>query len=298
MRIGMICILTAHILWGFFPLFWRLLDSIPPATLLAHRILWSFVLLVLMGGLIPRLRRSIDFSRYAGHLKVYFAAAVLIGINWGVFLYAVSSDQVLQASLGYYINPLFNVLLGVVVLGERMERFQWIAVALAAVGVTVMAFSGSGVPWIALILATAFSLYGLVKKLAPLPALEGLAIESGLLLPLAIGLLVTRGGSANPMDHFEYALEPYTWSTWALLMTGGVITILPLTLFAIAVKRVTLTAVGIAQYIGPTIQWCVGVMILGEPFAGNRLMGFAFVWLAIVLFVAGGLMKHRHGNDS
>ena len=283
-RTGLICILSAHVLWGLFPLYWRLLSNVPSATLLSHRIAWSFAWLFLLGCFVPRLRRSFGYLRETSRLKIYAFAALMIGINWGAFLYAVNSGQVLQSSLGYYINPLFNVLLGVIVLGEKMDRFQWAAIGLATIGVTLMAMAGSGVPWIALTMATAFALYGLAKKKAPLPALEGLTLETTLLLPLALIYF-----AVNPSP----SAESYPPLTWVLLVTGGLITIIPLTLFAVAAKRVTLTTIGIAQYVGPTMQWFVGVVVLGEPFGMDRLVGFVFVWIAVAIFITGSLIKRQ-----
>ncbi len=280
-RIGVFCAVAAHVMWGFFPLYWNLLDYISPATLTAHRIVWSFALLATLTITTPRMRDSLKRIRTRRGITVYALAAAMIGINWGAFMYAVGSGQVLQASLGYYINPLLNVLLGVVVLGERLKPFQWIAVGFATLGVAVMTIGGSGVPWIALTMAFAFATYGLLKKKAPLPPLEGLTVETGLLFPIGVAFLLLR--SSDPAD------VAYQWSTWILLLIGGVITITPLALFAVAAKRVTLTTIGILQYVGPTLQWFVGVVLLGESFHGSKLFGFLLVWIGVIVFIIGGL---------
>ncbi len=281
-QIGVLCAVTAHVMWGLFPLYWRLLDSIPPVTLTAHRVLWSFLILAALAAVIPRLRPTWDLLRDRRALGLCAGAAAMIALNWGVFMYAISTNQVLQASLGYYINPLLNVLLGVVILGERLKRFQWLAVGSAAVGVAVMSWAGSGVPWIALSLAGAFAMYGLLKKKAPLPPLQGLMVETGLLFPLAITLVAIQARNSGG--------TPYPASTWILLITGGLITIMPLGLFAVAAKRVTLSTIGILQYIGPSLQWFVGAIVLGEPFGGSKVVGFVFVWAGVIVFIAGGLM--------
>ncbi len=277
-------------MWGFFPLYWRLLDSIPSATLTAYRVIWSFLLLISLALVMPRLRGTFRYLRDPRSLMLCIAAAMMIAVNWGAFMYAIGSDQVLQASLGYYINPLLNVLLGVVVLGERLKRFQWLAVGLAAVGVTVMAWASSEVPWIALTLASAFAIYGLLKKKVPLPPLEGLMVETGLLFPLALIFLMMRSDISQA--------AAYSWTTWMLLIVGGLVTITPLALFAVAAKRVSLSTIGILQYVGPTLQWFVGAIILGEPFHGSKLIGFAFVWVGVIVFVIGGLMTQSRSRES
>jgi len=276
-------------MWGFFPLYWRLLDSIPSTTLTAYRVIWSFLLLASLALVMPRLRRTFRYLRDPRSLMLCTAAAMMIAVNWGAFMYAISSDQVLQAALGYYINPLLNVLLGVVVLGERLKRFQWLAVGSASIGVAVMTWSSSEVPWIALTLASAFAIYGLLKKKVPLPPLEGLMVETGLLFPLALIFLMMRSGISHSAT--------YSWTTWMLLMVGGLVTITPLALFAVAAKRVALSTIGILQYVGPTLQWFVAAVILGEPFGGSKLIGFAFVWAGVVLFVVGGLMTQSPSGE-
>lgn len=275
-------------MWGLFPLYWHLLDYVPSTTLTAHRVIWAFTLLMTLSLAMPRLHRALLQLRDPRKLLIYAAAATMIAINWGTFMYAVGSGQVLQASLGYYINPLLNVLLGVIVLGERLLPFQWIAVGFAAVGVAVMVVMGSGVPWIALSMATAFAIYGLLKKKATLPALEGLSIETALLFPAALAFLLLQ-----PRDS---EAQSYTALTWLLLIFGGAITVAPLALFAIAAKRVTLTTIGILQYVGPTLQWFVGVVLLGESFGGSKLIGFLFVWTGVTVFIVGGLKMQHHSS--
>ncbi|QDV10569.1 EamA-like transporter family protein [Rosistilla oblonga] len=287
-RIGAMCAVGAHMMWGFFPLYWHLLDYVPSATLTAYRVIWSFLLLMTLSIAMPQLRRALLQLREPRKLAIYAATATMIGINWGAFMYAVGSGQVLQASLGYYINPLLNVLLGVVVLGERLKPFQWIAVGFAAIGVAVMVMMGSGMPWIALAMASAFAIYGLLKKKATLPPLEGLSIETGLLFPAALAFLLLQ--SPDP------GAQPYSPVTWLLLIIGGALTIAPLALFATAAKRVTLTTIGILQYVGPTLQWFVGVVLLGEAFGGSKLIGFLFVWTGVTVFIVGGLQMQSRAT--
>ncbi|QDT08037.1 EamA-like transporter family protein [Rubripirellula lacrimiformis] len=284
-RIGVVCALLAHVCWGFFPLYWRMVGSVSSFSLTAHRVVWSFLILATLCTIVPRLRRS--FWKWHGRrtLAIYATAAVMIGINWLAFLYAVGTDRVLQASLGYYINPLVNVLLGVVILHERLRVPQRVAVVLAAIGVGVMAVAGEGVPWIALTMALSFGLYGLLKKKATLGPFEGLAMETGILFPFAATYLCLAPPSVDG--------QPLSTATWILLVCGGAITITPLALFAVAAKRVPLSTIGILQYIGPTLQWIVGAIVLGEPVSTTKFIGFAFVWAGVLVFIAGDHVLNR-----
>lgn len=277
-------------MWGLFPLYWRLLDSLTPATITAHRVVWSFVLLVLLSLGMPRLRTSLGYLRNRRNLVICSGAAAMIALNWGGFMYAVGTDQVLQASLGYYINPLLNVVLGVVVLGEQLKRFQWIAVGSAVIGVAVMTLGGTGVPWIALTVAGAFATYGLLKKKTQLPALEGMMVEMGLLFPIAVAFLMMQWPASSD--------AAYGSTIWTLLVLGGLISVTPLALFAVAAKRVTLSTIGILQYVGPTLQWFVGAILFDEPFAGSKLVGFLFVWAGVIVFVVGGVMTQPRSRAS
>ena len=278
-QVGVCCAVLSYVIWGLFPLYWRMLEAVPVTILTAHRVVWSFGLLVLLAIFLPRLRNIASHLRDGRSLSITIAAAVMIALNWGAFMYAVNSDRVLQASLGYYINPLLSVLIGVVVLGEKLKPFQWLAVVSAAIGVLVMAVVGSGIPWIALTMAGAFGIYGLLKKKTRLPALEGLMLETGVLLPLAICYLLAEATGSDA--------ESYSQATWSLLVFGGLVTITPLALFAVAAKRVTLSTIGILQYVAPTLQWFVGVVVFGESFQGTKLIGFAFVWAGVIVFIAG-----------
>jgi chloramphenicol-sensitive protein RarD len=281
--LGMACAVSAHVMWGFFPLYWRLFGAISPAILTAHRVAWSFLILAVVVLAVPRLRASLQQLRNPRHLAVSIAAALAIGTNWAAFMFAVTNDQVLQASLGYYINPLLNVLLGVFFLRERLGPYQWLAVGSAALGVAIMTVAGAGVPWFALAMAGSFATYGLLKKKTHLSPLVGMFVETGVLFPIAAVCLFTQQDAA--------AWANYTPATWSLLVLGGAVTIAPLALFAIAAKRVTLSTIGILQYIGPTLQWFVGAVLLGEPFHGSRLVGFVFVWLGVIVFISGSLIS-------
>jgi chloramphenicol-sensitive protein RarD len=275
---------AAYSVWGIFPLYWRLLGHVPSLEVLGHRIVWSSV--VLVGVLLVARGRSAWLSLSRAVFARYALAAVLIAINWLVYIHGVNSGLVVEVSLGYFITPLVNVLLGVLVLGERLRRLQWIAVGLAAVGVAHLTRAYGAVPWIACGLALSFGNYGLVKKGAPLGSLEGLTLETTILfLPAAayVSLLQGSGGGA-------FLDSP---ATDLLLVGGGLITIGPLLLFASSVQRIPLSIVGILQYISPTISFLLGVFVFGEPFSATQFVGFSIVWAALLLFALDGISASR-----
>jgi len=274
--------IAAYTIWGLFPLYWKLVEHVPALQIIGHRIVWSFLALIVVGAV--RLRGSLATSsaRFLSVtrrvLGIYALAAILISINSFLYVYAVNSGLVLETSLGYFITPLVSILLGVVVLRERLRPLQWIAVALAAAGVLHLTLSYGSLPWIAMGLAFSFGSYGLVKKKAPLDALVGLTLETGIIvIPAAAYLLAVNADGHGAFLHTGAAAD-------ALLIGGGPVTVVPLLLFAAAVRRVPLTLIGLLQYIAPTIQFFLGVFLYGEPFAGTRLIGFAIVWTALVVF--------------
>lgn len=273
---------AAYTIWGTFPLYWRLLRHVPSLEVLAHRIVWSSAALAAVVLLTrgPAAWRSLTVPV----IRQYAIAAVLIAVNWLTYIYGVSQAQVVAVSLGYFITPLVNVLLGTVVLRERLRPAQWIAVALAAAGVSYLTWQYGGVPWIAVGLAVSFGGYGLVKKTATLPALDGLTLETVVLLaPAVLYLLLGAGAAFGPADV----------STSLLLIGGGLVTIGPLLLFASAVRQIPLTVIGIIQYLSPTISFLLGVFVLDEPFSRAQFIGFGFVWLAIAIFAIDGVRAGR-----
>jgi chloramphenicol-sensitive protein RarD len=278
----------AYAIWGLFPIYWTLIEFVPADQIIAHRIVWSFLLLVLVRRLPIARRERMNLTR--GIVGLYAAAAVLIAVNWFVYVWAVTHHFIVETSLGYFITPLVNVLLGVVILRERLRPFQWVAIALAATGVGYLAIVYGDVPWIAIGLAVTFGTYGLVKKKAPLGSVAGLTLETGLLfVPALVFLIVVemRGTGAF------LRLDP---ATMALVAAAGPITTLPLVLFAAAVQRIPLSAIGILQFIAPTIQFFLGTLVYHEPFSHQQLIGFAFVWSAVVVFAAEGILtraQHR-----
>jgi chloramphenicol-sensitive protein RarD len=283
---GILYGIAAYALWGLFPFYWKLLREVPALQLLGHRIAWSF--LVLMAVIFI----SRQWGEFRSHLnrqtvRIYLVAAVLIAINWLTYVWSVNSGFILEASLGYFINPLLSVLLGVIVLRERLRPIQWIPIGLAALGVAYLMFANGGQLWIPLTLALSFGFYGLIKKTAPLNSLFGLALETGILFLPALAYLsfMELNGSGAFL---------HTSLTSDLLMIGaGIVTTIPLLMFATAARQIPLSMVGILQYITPTLQFLIGVFVYHEQFDRTRLIGFGIVWIALIIFWLESYFSHR-----
>ncbi|HEX3138400.1 MAG TPA: EamA family transporter RarD [Rhizobacter sp.] len=287
MSTGALYAALAFALWGIFPLYFRQIANVPPGEILIHRVIWSLVFVVT----VLTLRRQWDWLkpvlRQPRVLAAFTASAVLLSANWLTYIWAVNNGHVIDSSLGYFINPLVNVLLGYTVLHERLRRAQWVALGLAAAGVLWLTLLAGHLPWIALMLAGSFGGYGLLRKVAPLGALEGLTLETLLLAPIAalvLGVWMAQGSSSFPADSA-------TTNFW--LIAAGPITAIPLLLFAAGARRISLTTLGLLQYIGPTIQLALGLWLFHEPFSAKRLMGFALIWLALALYSAEGWWRSR-----
>jgi chloramphenicol-sensitive protein RarD len=305
-RRGTLYAVAAYGLWGLLPLYLVLLRPAGAIEILAHRVVWSFVLLI---GVLIVLRRwhwLRSAGRQPGVLLGLTAAALLIGNNWGFYIYGVSTERVVEVSLGYFINPLISVLLGVVCLRERLRGWQWAAVGMGTVAVIVLSLDYGRPPWLALVLAVSFAGYGLIKKLVGAPALEGMTIETGVLFIPAVAFLVWAetngstifgrpvsglGGSAHAV--FANPAAGGTLLTSVLLVGCGVVTAVPLLLFAGAANRVPLTVLGICQYIAPTLQLLTGVLVFGEPMPPARLVGFGLVWAALLIFTVDAVRHTR-----
>lgn len=290
-RRGMWAAVAAFVLWGLMPLYWHALRAVPSLQILLHRIVWSTLM---VGGLLCW-RSGFEWMRAAvarpGVAAWLALSGVLIGFNWGLYIWAVNAGHVVETSLGYFINPLLNVLIGVLFLREKLRPVQWVSIAIAGIGVLWLTLRFGQLPWIALALAGSFALYGLIRKLVHVEALPGLAIEGGyLLLPAlaALGWLEARGqGGFLSLQHgYGFALD-------AMLVLAGLLTALPLIGFAYAVRRVQLSTVGVLQYIAPTLQFLAGVLVFREPFDRDRAVGFAFIWIALALFAGDGLLRAR-----
>ena len=274
-------------LWGLFPIYLKPLAGVPALEVIAHRIVWCCLLVfawLAVRGELGLVRAALVDSVSRRRL---LASAILISINWLIYVWAVTHEHVLDASLGYFINPLVNVLLGVVVLGERLNRAQKSAVALAAAGVLYLAIVAGRPPWIALALAASFGLYGLIRKVVAVDAVPGLATETLLLAPFALALLAwneLQGVAA--LGHSSTLVN-------ALLLGSGFVTAIPLVLFAFGARRIPLSTVGLVQYIGPTLQFLIGVLVFHEAFSLSRGIGFAFIWIALAVYAADGLWRSR-----
>ena len=284
MKKGILYALGAYITWGFFPFYWKLLAGVPALQLLGHRILWSFITLIAI-LLIARQWKTIQKALNRRVLTIYSVAAVLIAINWLTYVWAVGQGFIIETSLGYFINPLLSVLLGVIFLRERLRPLQWLPIGLATLGVLYLTFAYGSLPWVALTLAVSFGFYGLVKKNAPLDSLPGLTMETGILFLPALGfLLYSEFSGTGAFLHTTPLLN-------LMLLGAGPVTILPLLLFASAAKRIPLTMIGVLQYVNPTIQFLLGTFVYKEPFDHHRLIGFGIVWLALILFVLEGFLR-------
>jgi len=286
MNKGILNGITAYALWGFFPIYWKLLHDVPAPQLLGHRIGWSFLLLLAV-IVITKQWDNFRSTLHARTFGIYLIAALLIGVNWLTYVWAVNAGFIVETSLGYFINPLLSVLMGVIFLRERLRTVQWIPVMLAATGVLYLTFAYGRLPWIALLLAFTFGFYGLTKKLAPLGSLYGLTLETGILFLPAV--LYLGWAQANNTAAFLHS-----GSTADLLMIGaGLVTTIPLLMFASAAKQIPLSVLGILQYLAPTIQFLIGIFVYKEEFDRSRLIGFGIVWLALIIFWVENYLANR-----
>jgi len=287
MNKGVLYGIGAYVLWGFFPIYWKVLHQVSALQVIGHRIGWSFIVLIIY---ILFTRQWQEFRSVAFNAKtigIYAVASVLLSINWLIYVWGVNAGFIVETSLGYFINPLLSVLLGVLFLRERLRPVQWIPVILAAIGVIYLTVVYGRLPWIALSLAFSFGIYGLVKKLAPLGSLYGLTLETAIVLPIALIYLVfveVNGTGAFLHDGTRVDL---------FLAGAGIVTTIPLLMFASAAKQIPLTMVGILQYIAPTLQFLIGVFIYKEPFDRTHLIGFGLVWVALIIFWVENFVAHR-----
>ncbi|MGN6517372.1 MAG: EamA family transporter RarD [Rhizomicrobium sp.] len=272
----------AYVFWGVMPLYWRLLDAVPPLQLTVHRIFWCALVvgvLAIARKRLPALKAIIRSPRLLATLTL---TSVLISINWGVYIYCVATSQLVEASLGYYINPLISIALGVLLFGEHISRMRLAAIALAGIAVLIQSFELGHFPWIAPVLALSFGFYGYFRKLTPVSSLDGLTIETWVLLPITAGLIFfwgTHPGGAFPSPHL---------SIDGLLILGGPLTALPLALFAAGARRIRLSTLGFLQYLSPSITLLLAIFGFGEKFTGVDMITFGFVWLALMVVALDG----------
>ena len=279
--------MLAYVLWGAFPIYFALLDAVSPIEVVAHRIIWTLVFLIIVIT-IAKTWRSVKRALNTKTILILLAAAVFISINWLFYVYAVATDQVVQASLGYFINPLISVALAVILLRERLRITQWVAVVIAVVAVAVLTVSYGSVPWISLVLGFSFGMYGLLKKVANVGSTESLAIETAALAPFAfalMGLWEWNGQAAFVLDGWQISI---------LLVLLGPVTALPLLAFGGAATRIPLSTLGLLQYITPILQFALGVYVFNEAMPTSRWIGFFIVWTALVVF---SIDAYRHSRQ-
>jgi chloramphenicol-sensitive protein RarD len=290
MKKGVVYAIIAYLIWGLFPIYFTYLHAVPSLQVVAHRLLWSFLLLailVIVRGEWPRLRPAVRNPKW---LLMFLVAALLLSVNWLTYVYGVSIGMIVETSLGYFINPLVSVLLGVIFLRERLRPMQWVPVGLATLGVIYLTIDYGRLPWIALLLAASFGLYGLAKKTAPLGSFYSLTMETGVLfIPSLIFLL---GAAFAGTGAFGQA----GLTTTLLLLFTGPITIAPLLLFGSAARQMDLSMMGLLQYITPTMQFLIGVLVYREPFTTSSLIGFAIIWTALILFWVEGFYQRQSLN--
>jgi len=287
MKRGLVFGASTYGIWGLLPLYWRLLDQAGAVEVLAHRFVWTLVVIALLLWIRPRPGCWRALRERPAAFRLLAAAALVIAFNWYLYIWGVNHERVVETSLGYFISPLITVVVGVVLFQERLRRPQWFAIGLAAMAVAWLTVDYGRVPWVAVGLALSFATYGLLKKKAATPAVEGLAVEATILLPFVLGYLIWlefMGRAAFGHDG---------WSTTLLLVAAGPATAIPLLFFAGAVRRIPLTYLGLLQYLTPSVQFVLGVFVFGEPMPPARLVGFVLIWAALATFT-GENLHHLH----
>ena len=283
---GLIYAFTAYTIWGIVPLYWPKLQPAGPIEILAHRFLWSAVVLYLFLVFTKRVKKALLIFKDTKKLQMLALASLLVGVNWGIFIWASVSGRILDSSLGYYINPLFSIGLGVVLLKEKLRKLQWLAIGVATAAILWLTLTLGTPPYVALSLASTFGLYGYIKKKANVEAIDSLFIETILATPIALGYLLylnSTGGNSFGAHGLSHAV-------W--LASAGIITAVPLAMFGAAAIRIPLSTLGFIQYIGPTLQYIVGLYAFHEPMSQNRFMGFVLTWIAIAI-ISYDALRHR-----
>jgi chloramphenicol-sensitive protein RarD len=287
MNKGILYGIGAYLLWGIFPLYWKVLHEVNAVQVISHRIAWSFVVLTIYIFATKQWQEFRGLAFNAKTIAIYAIAGVLLSVNWLIYVWGVNAGFVVETSLGYFINPLLSVLMGVIFLRERLRPTQWIPVILATVGVLYLTWAYHRLPWIALTLAFSFSSYGLIKKNAPLGSLYGLTLETGIVFPVAlIYLIVVAMNGSGAFLHTGAQVDLF-------LAASGIVTTIPLLMFASAAKQIPLTMVGLLQYIAPTMQFLLGVFLYKEPFSHSQLIGFGIVWIALIIFWVENYLSNR-----
>ncbi len=288
---GMWYAFSAYLLWGILPVYLKAVQTVPSAQILGHRIVWSVFLLGLIVSWQRQWKEIGKLFRSSRAMLILFIAACLLAVNWLTYIWGVTSGFVVETSLGYFINPLVSVLLGVVFLKERLRIWQWLPIGLAAAGVIFLTWSYGRLPWIALVLAFSFGTYGLLKKTAPASALQGLMVETSLLfIPAIVYLVIVDMQGIGAFGRESLSLT-------FLLSFAGLATTVPLLLFASGARLIPLSTLGILQYVAPSAQFLLGVLVYREPFDTSKLIGFAMIWLALILFYLESFWTKRHASQ-
>lgn len=287
-RAGLLFGLAAYGLWGVMPIYFKLLQAVPSIDIVAHRIVWSLVVLALLASMARAWNQIGAAIRNRKMVAMLFLTALLIGTNWLLYVYAINSGHILAGSLGYYLNPLANILLGRFILKERLTRAQWAAVAIAATGIAVLAAGALGTLWISLTLCFSFATYGLLRKIIHVESLAGLTIETALLFPIALGWLLIGGAEGRPM--FGTGGQET-----ALLISAGVVSTVPLLCFTAAARRLAYSTVGMLQFIAPTLQFLLAVAIYNEAFTWAHAVAFGCIWTALALYL-GAMIRDRRSS--
>lgn len=289
---GVIYAVAAYMLWGVLPIYWKLFKGVSPMHVLANRILWAFVFMAIWLAVTGKFGDFLSAFKVRHNITLIFAASVLIAVNWGVFIWAVGDGRILETSLGYYINPLIAVALGIIIFKEKLNKFQVVSIVLAFIGIMVRSLGLGAFPWVSLTLAFSFGIYSAIKKYVPVSSAIGLAVETAMLFPLALGFIIYeeitgKGTFFNPT---------VSASNIILLILSGAITAIPLLLFAKGAKRLKLSTVGFIQYIGPSLMLMTGVFIYGEKFNTSVAVSFVFIWAACLVYLLGS--RNKNGKVS
>ncbi len=291
---GIFASVGAYLLWGLFPLYWKMIQYVSSEEILASRVIWSFILTLIFVLLLKQGKTLIsDFKELWHHKKSFwslFFAAYLVSLNWFIYIWAVNHDHIVQTSLGYYMNPIISVLLGIIFLKERLSKSQIAAFLLAAIGVTILFVSYGQIPWVAIGLALSFGIYGLLKKQIVIDATRGLVIETMFILPVALIYYVYLYFQGN-MSFLHVDMK-----TNLFLIGTGIVTAIPLILFATGAQNIPLYLVGFIQYISPTMTLLLGVIVYHESFGGTELVSFSFIWLALVVFSISTIAEVRKSH--
>lgn len=291
-RLGAAYALGAFVFWGLNPLYFKAVDSIPIFEVLAHRVLWSVIFLALILTFAGRWRVLYQALRAPKTICMLLLSTLFISVNWFFFIWAVAENRVLETSLGYYINPLVNVLLGMLFLRERLSRWQGAAVGLAAIGVLNLAIQSGSMPWVSLLLAFTFGIYGLLRKTIKVESVDGLFVETAMVLPLALGYLIYQGASG------QGSLGSVDLQTDLLLVAAGLVTAMPLIWFTSGARRLNYSTIGLFQYLAPSIHFLLAVLVFGEAFTGAHVVTFTCIWMALAIYSAQSWMIARRRASS